>query len=266
MSRTYLTSDLSLYFNKATGNDTSGDGSATNPWASGTHSWNAVRDTLDLGGRFVTIHAPSGTQDGIICEGPVVGSRGCQSITFLGDAPLATSTLGVIPASGCIIVAPGTACLNAKWDAEVTIKNFYGTGGLVFSADEGRVHYYSMAFGACDAAHINAGGAHSVVTQMDDGSWIAGDALFHACAESLAEIHEQDHYMTIGYAGINFNSSYVQVDEGALHDSSNTTWAGAPCSGRRFANIGGIIITGQPANPNYLPGNIAGVNDRGFMG
>lgn len=251
MTRAYLTSDLDLYVSTS-GSDTTGDGSAGNPWRTGTHAYEAIRDTLDLGGRFVTVHFAPGAYGGNYCEGPVVGGRGAQSVTFVGSAAN----------QGCIISAPGVACLSSRWGAEVSIKNFTCTGGAILNADEGKIAYSSINFSGSSGAHINASGAQSVVTSMDSGSWQSAGGTFHAVAENLAQINEADHYMTLGVPGIGFSIAYCQADENGIVNLQNTTWGGYGFTGVRFyALSGGVIEAGKPLNwiPGTLDGNCSAV-------
>lgn len=240
-TRTRLTANLDLYVSLS-GSDTTGDGSSGTPWATGTHAWEMLRDEYDLAGKLVTVHVDGTTATGILCEGPLVGGRGAKSVTFLGT-----------PANqGC------TTTFSGKWGAEFGIKNFTLAGNVGINCDEARIWYYSINFGNTSGAHINASGGNSIVTGMDNASWISGGGLFHAVAENLAQINEASHNMTIGGAGITFSIAYCQSDQGAIVNLQGTIWGGYSFTGVRYIAItNGNIATGQTAN--WIPGSIAGI-------
>lgn len=217
-------------------------GVSPNCWASGTHAWNFIRDNYDLQGRLVSVQVSSPALAGILAEGQLVGARGAQSFEFVCT----------LPAQGCVLDGP--AGLNARWGAELTITNFWIQGGVGISVDEGKVHYKSIAFGQTTAgAHINASGGRSVVTKLDNGSWIAGGGTFHAVAENLAQINEADYYMTIGYQGITFTIAYAQADEGAIVNLQNTVWAGYTCIGTRYVVLTNAVIETAGKPKTWIP-------------
>ena len=240
-----------------TGSDTTGDGSSGNPWATGTHAYATIRDQFDLQGQFVTIHFASGTYAQIEAEGPLVGGRGAQSCTFLGDAVMATTTLNTPPTTGCV------SSLRSRWGAAVRIKNFYLTGANGLGADEGNIEYYSCAFGQTSAAHINV--SSGIVTKMDSGSWCAGSGTTYVTAEDHGEYNGADAYETFGFAGIAFSIAGYQADELSIINLQNTSWGGYGFTGPRFNLTSGAMIESAGQATTWIPGSAAGVTDgKGF--
>ena len=90
MARTCLTGALTLNISPS-GSDTTGDGSAGNPFLTPAGAWNYVRINIDLCSNPLTFQFANGTYSyaggvGGSCSGPLVGQNGLTSVKFVGDA------------------------------------------------------------------------------------------------------------------------------------------------------------------------------------
>ena len=86
MARNVLTSNVDYYVS-STGSDTTGNGSATTPWASVTKAYAYAQQNLDLAGQWgVIVYLQNDITGAWTFDGPLVGARGPQSFIVRGTA------------------------------------------------------------------------------------------------------------------------------------------------------------------------------------
>jgi hypothetical protein len=256
--RTVLTEDTTFYV-ATTGNDSTGDGSSGNPWATLQHSNDVICQTLDLNGWNVLIQIADGTYQGF------VGGFGCNSagsdpagnfpsIIFQGN--LSDSSLVVVNDDNIIPNFVGVAfAVNLTSSVEIQIQN------LTLDATAGR-----------DWAPIQASGygnlSCSSLRALGPSSGSGGDIF---AANSGANIYVQGSIYVSGnfdFFALANGEAFIGVSYYSPCDltlETGTTFIGAfACSGTpnpavdapglSCVLVGVMTVTGTATGKKFLVG------------
>ena len=254
--RRVLISNTTYYVNTGTGSDTTGNGSATTPWATIQKAVNFVQQKVDLGGYNVTISVTiSGTYtQNTSITGPFIGVTSLNSVAIVGNPSN--------PAA-CPITVTGNDCFTGGYFSFFSVLGFQlstVTSGYALNSNTGSVILFEyMIFGACASGHILANGCAAVFA---NGAYtIAGSAPFHWCAEvnGLLDCYNQTVTLTGAPA---FSQAFAVCSGSATMTVNGNTFTGSATGQRYLISTNGTLFTGG-AGEAYLPGNSAGLQKTG---
>jgi len=257
MARDFLTADRTYYV-RTDGSDIN-DGLSDTPggaWASIQSGLDFIKNDLDLRGHKCTLQVGNGEYD------QVVFMRGA----FVGGIPLLRGDIDM--PSNVLIKPTGSefSVLRLYQGCKMSIAGFrmVGNGSVqnclyVSNLSEcfvdGKVEYSSAAFAQ---VHVTANGA----VRVDADYRIVAGAPRHIHVDTNASYRHGGLPYTVSlYGNPKFSTAFVVTAQNGsvLISSSNVTMAGSG-RGRRFL-AGGSIQTG--GGPNYLPGDVAGIEING---
>jgi len=124
------------FYVATTGNDSTGDGSSGNPWATCTGAYHKLQSRYDLNGNTVTVNVADGTYtQGCSVSGPIVGQQGAGGLRFIGN--LTNPAL-------CVIASPDNYGFGAAFSAKFQIAGFKidmtnGTQDMISVGQEGEI-------------------------------------------------------------------------------------------------------------------------------
>lgn len=251
MPRTILTADADYYV-ATTGNDTN-PGTLSQPWATLQHAANWIQGNIDLGAFVATVHVAAGTYDPVYIHNPFPygDPQRPYGVLFSGD----TTTPGNV-----VVTSNGCQAFNASFNAKFGVEGFKltGSGGGLY-ASAGAVIYVKgpMDFGAISGPHYqiqaNAGGR--IIMSMASYT-ISGGASCHlyASSDSVIEIASSPT-VTLSGPTPAFSSAFAYSSGNSTIAASGITFSGSASGNHFITSTGGGIITGDPSNPNYFPGN-----------
>lgn len=253
--RTVLTQNISLYVS-TTGSDTTGNGSATAPWATVQKASNYIQSTLDLNGFTATVNVAAGSYSaGVAVMGAYVGATGPGSVVFLGNTGS--------PSSCLVAISTGYA-FHAQSGAQFTVKGFQISGGFgcIQSDNTGSIIAHSNNnFGSVANAHIGVSGGNA--SAIGPYSIIAGaqEHLFSNGSGSIVAVEN----VTVTVTGTPaFSSAFAQATNLGYVLADSITFVGSATGSRYIANYNGVIQTlGAPTT--YFPGNAAGSTPNGGL-
>ena len=250
LPRVKLSGNLTLYISTA-GSDTTGDGSAGNPWRTRQFAWYTAQAIYDLAYTYtLTFQMADGTYtDPFVAGGVFVGATSPASIIFQGNM--------TTPAS-CAIVTSGAAWGGAQ-GAQYRIQGFTVTGqdGVLALTYSNISIGNSMVFGACVQAHIssNIGGTISI-----DGSYtVTGGSQNHYLAgvSSYIYLSVANGVTLVGTPA--FSTAFATALEGSNINipSPMASFSGA-ASGSRYAVYSNGVINTTGGGASFFPGSTAG--------
>lgn len=257
MARTLLTSDVTYYVS-AGGSDSAGDGASANPWATPSHAWDWCRENLDLGGKFkVTLRIQSDLAGTFYLEGAMVGQKRPEDFLIFGD--VANPYL-----YKCTSAVAGDAVFRGEHGAKfklqgLTLKNAAAGGFGIISSTQSFIKGSDLYFDTMGNAAVHCSGG---------GSWFHGDGTLTFLWTSFNTGFVCEDMGTlilpcpIQISGCpSFANAFVQADLGGVIDATNMSLPipGTPSGSRYHAISNGIVFTGGTGNPDFFPGNSAGV-------
>lgn len=246
MRRISLTSDLTVFVNEATGSDTTGDGTSTNPWKHPSRAWDLLVRNYDLRGFKVTIQMQGNITVRNNFNGALVGQINDDDVCVVGDNanPLAFAITGDVDT--LIAVTNG-----ARLSIEGTLMS--GPGFCINVAD-GVVVAKNLYIGTCGEG-LHAVGPRSVLR-------CAGTITIGNTNMNYFAVSEDGALIAIGCAvygqAANFYGAFVQADWGGMVDLSGSNITGSAAGRPYIAAAGGKILKG----PTPLLGQGAGVADQ----
>lgn len=275
MSRIDLTGPATIYCRNSTGSDTTGDGSAGNPYKTLQHVINLLMFDYDLKGHQVVIETsnPLGQEiyDGIILQGPWVGSLGGASqVTIKGGLYSNSVVIRPAPGANCPPVAMNNGaklaiegvcfdCVNVPgWDAlSVT------TGAWL---DLIGARWENIGSPATAVANCIVCDSHGYVRIRPGTYWMAGaftaQALFFATNYGViyAETNGVPGLVTINHTAAQTTQvGYAAVFNGTVSLEAVTFLGATPIGRRFFGDTAGFFDTLSGGNLNYFPGTLPGV-------
>ena len=241
------------------GSDTTGDGSAANPWATIQYAVTWVQSHIDLAGFTATISVAHGTYtDPILLAGAPMGTTGPGQIVIEGDAADNTAVLFHVIGDDCIDVQAGSSI----WIKNITLQSTAsgGSGGDALGASYGGELLMSGCnFATCSGNHMYAAAGGSIIIM---GNYdISGGAQCHAQAATEGYI-EMSSYPDRHIAGTlsgnpNFSGGFVVAGAGSI-SAGNSNYSSGSATGPRYdAHLNGVIFTNNHG-ASYFPGSVAG--------
>jgi hypothetical protein len=262
-ARTMLTANRTYHI-APTGSDTTGDGSAANPWQTLQYAWDWVNAYIDFGGYTVTISMAAGTYtSGLSASGTCPGSTASGPFIISGVA--ADNTQVQIHTNGEDgIDAEHGASLYVQ---HVTITSITsgGAGGIGMGASYGgEILFRDVNFANCSANQLLAAAGGSIIAMGD--YYISGNSVDHAQATQGGYIelssYPDRHVAVTLQATPNFTGGFVVAGGGQI-SAGNNTFPGSGATGPKFdAHLNGVIFT-YNKSVNYFPGSVAGSTSTG---
>ena len=241
------------------GSDTTGDGSAANPWATVAYAIATILATVDFAGFTVSIEVQAGTYtETILVAGAMMGTTGPGQLIINGDSADNTAVMFFVTGNDCIDVQAGASI----WIKNITLQSIAsgGEGGDALGASYGGELLMSGCnFATCSGNHMyaTAGGSIIIMGNYD----ISGGAQCHAQAATEGYIEMSsypDRHVAAGISGNpNFSAAFVMAGAGSLSAANNDFSSGSTTGPRYDAHLNGVIFTNNHG-ASYFPGSVAG--------
>lgn len=243
-----LTGASAFNCNFGTGSDSTGDGSAGNPWKTLQFSWDYIASFLDAGDNAVGI-TQAGTDTGGLTTSNMVPGIDAVTLTINGIINSASeSGISVAHRSTCRITGTGSI-LGAVFD--------------VSAIQGGEIIIDGVELGACANAKIYS----------DQKSYVQIDGNYSSTGNTGEEWAVQNGGVievftggTITLIGTpNYVNAFATADSGGIIRCTLATFSGPAIGKRYLTSTGGGIVT-NGGGPNFLPGNAPGSNDYSTFG
>jgi hypothetical protein len=253
LTRVRLQADTTFYVAPSPlGNDNNNGLTEETPWADATFGYNWLRDRIDPNGHQVFIQCAPGTYAPALFDFPIVGGP----FTLLGNETDPSQVVFFNP-NGTAILALDGAVATIRG---ITVRaSGPSSGGHGIDCQASRVAFNNIFFDTCagaqmavDVAGLLAGSLGPATTYT-----IIGSANNHCLAVHAGLVQVLGQVTISGNP--TFPGGFVSVT------AAQSDWVGAQFNGtahgpRYNARAGGIITT-ETGNPNFFPGDAAGVND-----
>jgi len=262
--RTRLTADTTFHV-ASTGSDTTGDGSATLPWATLQHARDSVQRNCDLCGHKVYYSATGSFSAGIIAYGPLMGQRSPNDEVVLFTA-------------GAVVTAPaGGRAFDALYGAKFAISQpqdnltvrAFGTGSVAFAAaDGGFINILNTVTIDLSGRDGHAHGDHALSTSwggiiIANSTYAVGDMeTFLFASGGLIQLTGNRHDV-LGTP--TYSKAFAWAHNGTIGISGQFVAAGVVTGRKYLAEMCGVIST-CGGGPSYLPGSLAGIADPATFG
>ncbi|ENZ79638.1 hypothetical protein M3795_16945 [Ralstonia pickettii] len=257
--RKLLTANLTIYV-ATTGNDSTGNGTSGNPFATIQKAYNYIQQTYDLNGFIATIQVANGTYTaGLTAGGPLVGALGVTNCVVQGNT--------ASPSSVVINVGNSTNCFAATRGGQITVQGFTVQGGTAsqgFATNDNLSQINlgaGIVFGSMPSgAHINA---NSGTINANSSYSITGGASVHAIASNPGSIVTISGGIKVTLTGTPaFSTSFVNAGYLGMVTASSVTFSGAATGALYGVSVNGVVNSGG-AGANYFPGSTAGATATG---
>jgi hypothetical protein len=245
------------------GSDTTGDGTRSNPWATPSHAYYAVKGAYDLGGATVTIKLLPGTfHDSVQTDGPMFGQgAGPGSIVFEGDL--------INP--GSVVVQPTDGyCFSGINGASFTLRGLTLDGSqtpdtLLVVGPSSSVLVEFVAFGNSNADHVTVYGGG--VLAYGNSYWINGSAHTHLDVQSGGTVYFNTNgepgYVVVWLSnGPTFSSAFVSIASYSSVNMQAIAWNGQ-AHGTRYIVTDSSTLDIGGSSVDQVPGDAAGVTSGG---
>lgn len=254
--RTRLAANATFYV-ATTGNDSTGDGSSGNPWATIQHAYNYVAANLDVNGFQAVIQLADGTYAPVQINKTLVGigafGSTAPSLVIQGNA--GTPSNVVINDSGSV-----TAVLISNY-CQLYLQNLkvQSTSAAGVLVTNGVVWGKNVVYGVCGTFHIQAEAAGQYV--IDGNYSIVGGARSHFSSAHNALISAASNWVctltgTPAFSTAFASSAYCGVLD-ILSTAGALTFSGA-ATGSRYSATLNSVIAGTGGVTTYFPGSTAG--------
>jgi hypothetical protein len=250
-----LQSDMTIYINSSTGDDTIGDGTLAKPYRTYQTAVNNAQSRFDLNLKHaITFHGTGNFTQTCNVTGLFAGQAGPFSVIFDNTA----ATFNMVNSDCFNFFGAAQAFLiggtySASSDGVTT-----NTGVGIQVGGGSIVYHRGGYFSACDVAHWFIYGQVGIVGTYT----INGNAACHVVMEPQSVFSPSNGPFTINLVGTpNFSSAFASVYGGSYGACSGgatgVTFSGS-ATGKKFAISGfGTIYTGF-LGASAIPGNIAG--------
>ena len=243
--REVLTANRTIYV-ATTGNDSTGDGSIGNPYATLQKAENVAR-TLDFGGYIVTISLGDGTHTAGVAIGAKVGQAGPSYYRI-------KSTSG--DASACIISTTSQDCFNVAADCQIENLELRTTtsGSGINAASPCVVNFGGIRFGATATFHMRlfGGSAAACISNYV----ITGNALIHWDISGCSFLNAGGRTVTLTGTPA-FTIAFARAYLSGVGQINAMTFSGSATGSRYSISSGGCLYT-NGGGATYLPGNSGG--------
>lgn len=245
--RKVLTADTTYYV-ATTGSDTTGDGSAGNPWLTIQYAYDYVCATLDFGGFAVTIQVADGTYSaGVTLSQPWTGGG---SVTFTGNTTTPANVhIDGDPFFTNIVTLPGI----------VSIQGFKTSNSAYGLYNDGVGTFYAglLEFGTTANAHITADIGGALIYFLLGDIEITGNAQYHVLCQGGAFVVSGGVVLT---GTPDFSIAFLNAENGSVIGVGLYTGA---ATGVRFRAVQNSVIYGNSPPLDYLPGDQDGILNTG---
>lgn len=243
-AKTILTEKLQLYISPS-GNDTTGDGSSSAPWATMQKAANWVGAHIYLNGYDVTVNMAAGTYtDALVLLGDLDGPG---YLNFVGD-----------------IVTPSNVLVSTTFSCFQVYAGKIGVSGIRMAASAGyaltaqhRGEIYTrgpVEFGACSHGHMYA--ATGGLVRINQSYTIVGDTPYHIQADVGGKLFLAEHTCTL--SGTRTFTAFARAANcGCIYRGATVTYTGSATGIRYSAVLNGVINTFS-AGASFFPGSVAG--------
>ena len=249
--RTVLTANTTYYVSTS-GNDSTGDGSSGNPWATPQHAANYLLNSIDLAGYSVTVQLANGIYPPFIVNGNFTGIGSGGAPIFSGDTTTPANVVISSNSANTIVVAGGATC--GVQGFKVTSTGSI-TSGIVVQ-DSILFIYGKMEYGTCTGAHILASLGASIIDAVS-AKTISGGASAHLYIIENSKYYGDNTAVTLTGTP-SFGTAFVLCVESSYVEIVGYTFSGSATGTRFSINQNSVVLTGSSGNLNYLPGSIAG--------
>jgi hypothetical protein len=233
-------------------------GTAALPWASLTHAYNFIRDRIDMNGFQCTVHLADGTYAGGAFQYAAVGPW----VKFVGNHADPTKVIIHETQTAAIAVAQdaGVFLDSMTLRADGAVGQNYSWAGVGLMIDSSVWGMSNLYFDVCSFCHICSayngdGGSQAMAVPYT----ILGGAQFHAFANTGATIGYQGSAITLLNNPL-FSVAFAGAQDNGHVDMRSAVFYGTARGPRYRVARGGGVIT-ETGDPNFLPGDQAGIND-----
>jgi hypothetical protein len=254
-SRVKLLASGNVYVNGGTGNDVTGNGTLSLPWATIQHAALAVQTGYDLAGHTMTINVAAGTYTaGAALTGPIVGANGPGSLIVQGAG--SGSTTVSVSAANCFSAALGAAFTVNGFT--LTATGSVATGFCIVSQSNAAITLGTdIVFSTAGNAHISAD-INGLVTGSTYG--ITGGAGSH-WNEGKGLITMNPGTVTLTGTPT-FTGAFAIGALGGLMEVTATSFVGSATCPRYSVTLNSVIYT-NGAGGTYFPGSAGGTTGTG---
>lgn len=247
--RTKLTAPLTLFADFVNGTNSTTCGLASGAAACKTvqAAYNNLVLNYDTGGQMVTISFNNNDTTGLAIT---TGWSGGGQVTIQGPggSPPSIGLSGAL--NGVFVTTPLPAQLNL-----VGFKVSAPKDAVNVTAPGVKLTINNLNFAASGEAHIVAGASGSLI-QCAGGYTISGSTLFHWNAAIGGTIFCQVAITLIGTP--NFSVGFAVTQDAASIFTGGASFIGS-ATGNRYLAVMNSAIDTNSGNPNFLPGNAAGI-------
>ena len=239
--RTLLTGSTT-YHVSTTGNDSTGDGSSGNPWATGQHALDYVAANIDIGEQSCVIQLADGTY-----TSPIVVNK-----PFVGGIPTLQGNTGT-PAN-CVISTTSADCIYIESGVAVNLGGFTlqtttGGNGLHIDKKAAVIITGAMNFGACAGDHVQNNDGNLLVSA---NYTISGNAQNHWNAGINGVIYTASLTVTLTGPPA-FSSAFANAHEGGRIYCGSMTFSGSATGTQYLATFGGSVNTNTGGSSQLPP-------------
>lgn len=264
--RQLQSSTINYFVNCATGNDTTGNGTSVNPWATPTKAYDYHHSLWDMaGGQKVNVNLVGNCTGTYAMSGRQIGQKRSEDFMFIANGAGSSCNPGAITVSS---PAPGAGTVPMAWIALdgaefalrcMTIQAPYA-GGFGIVIVRGVIKGGDLWFGPTGGSFVTAAGPTSQFTTIGSLTPLSNsnpNIMF--VAEDYAFLTFPFPVTVSGCPSV--GTATVQVDIGGIQDWTGGSFSGC-VGGKRYNSLsGGKLFTGGSGGPNFFPGTSAGFTD-----
>ena len=250
------------FYVATTGNDTTGDGTLSRPWATIQHAYDWVSSNINLNGHTLTIQIQNGTYNtGLTANSPV---QGAGNVVINGNNTPSAVVVAVTGSSCMVAAKTGVSFTVQGMTLQATISG--GSGGIgIIATNGGNVFYQNVVFGTCSSFQVYA--AFGGSTQCIGSITVNGGAQVHigayqgsATGGATVPPNPQITYTISGTPA--YSIAFALAQAGGSIYIPTTIFSGSATGSRYQVSSNGVIDTGA-GGATYLPGNSSGTTATG---
>src|SRR5262249_10144489 len=244
--RETLTANRTYFVNPSTGSDSNAGLTSSTAFATIQKAYDTIAQTLDLGGRTVTISCSNTTYTaGLSISQPWAGG-GALTLDIGGGIINVTSFHDIhitCPLPGIFTIQNGTFQTTTGGNAI----NHLGTGIVGIGSN--------VAFGATVGAHMQSGSGAQII--LNANYTVSGGATYHMLSFGAGAVIKNGTPITVTVSGTPAISFFAYSSRLAFIDIEATTYSGSATGTRYNVDTNAVIYTGG-GGANFFPGSVAG--------
>lgn len=259
LTRIRLYQDFAWYIGPS-GNDVNDGLTPATAWGSIRHGYEYIRDRIDPNGHQTYLQLLDGWYAGADLEYPVIGPP--PIINGNGNDPTKVRILGSTGTlAGIYCANQARVYLNSvTLSATGNPAPFQPCGNGILCIDGGVVWPNNVVFDACSVAHVSTDRNSTVnVPQLGANIAIVGGAPNFILAIRSSIVGFQGANISISN-NPTFSESFANIEQASQADFRDCQFVGAAHGKRYSLSLSALLNTGT-ADPNFLPGDIAGTQD-----